>query len=234
MAERVGAIRVLVVDDQALVRSGFTMILDAQPDITVVGEAADGAQAIGAAVTLDPDVVLMDVRMPGVDGIEATAAICAQTQARVLVLTTFDIDEYVYDALHAGASGFLLKDMRRQDLVDAVRIVAAGEALLAPTVTRRLIADVVGRSRPTTASDRHAAARLAALTARESATLGQLARGLSNAEIATELHVTEHTVKTHVSNLLAKLRLRDRVQAVVLAYESGLVVPGAAPSHSQE
>jgi DNA-binding NarL/FixJ family response regulator len=234
MAERVGAIRVLVVDDQALVRSGFTMILDAQPDITVVGEAADGAQAIGAAVTLDPDVVLMDVRMPGVDGIEATAAICAQTQARVLVLTTFDIDEYVYDALHAGASGFLLKDMRRQDLVDAVRIVAAGEALLAPTVTRRLIADVVGRSRPTTASDRHAAARLTALTARESDTLGQLARGLSNAEIATELHVTEHTVKTHVSNLLAKLRLRDRVQAVVLAYESGLVVPGAAPSHSQE
>jgi DNA-binding NarL/FixJ family response regulator len=232
MAERVGAIRVLVVDDQALVRSGFTMILDAQPDITVVGEAADGAQAIDAAVTLDPDVVLMDVRMPGVDGIEATAAICAQTRARVLVLTTFDIDEYVYDALRAGASGFLLKDMRRQDLVDAVRIVAAGEALLAPTVTRRLIADVVGRPRPATATDRQAAARLAALTARETATLRQLARGLSNAEIAAELHVTEHTVKTHVSNLLAKLGLRDRVQAVVLAYESALVVPGAAPTHS--
>jgi DNA-binding NarL/FixJ family response regulator len=232
MAEPIEAIRVLVVDDQALVRSGFTMILDAQPDITVVGEAADGAQAIDAAVTLDPDVVLMDVRMPGVDGIEATAAICAQTRARVLVLTTFDIDEYVYDALRAGASGFLLKDMRRQDLVDAVRIVAAGEALLAPTVTRRLIADVVGRPRPATASDRQAAARLAALTARETATLRQLARGLSNAEIAAELHVTEHTVKTHVSNLLAKLGLRDRVQAVVLAYESALVVPGAAPTHS--
>jgi len=234
MAERAGAIRVLVVDDQALVRSGFTMILDAQPDITVVGEAADGAQAISAVGPLDPDVVLMDVRMPGVDGIEATAAICAQTRARVLVLTTFDLDEYVYDALRAGASGFLLKDMRRQDLVDAVRVVAAGEALLAPTVTRRLIADVVGRPRPAATSDRRAAAELAGLTARETETLRQLARGLSNAEIAAELHVTEHTVKTHVSNLLAKLGLRDRVQAVVLAYELALVVPGAARPHSQE
>ena len=234
MAERAEVIRVLVVDDQALVRSGFTMILDAQPDITVVGEAADGAQAIGAAAALDPDVVLMDVRMPGMDGIEATAAICAQTRARVLVLTTFDLDEYIYDALRAGASGFLLKDMRRQDLVDAVRVIAAGEALLAPTVTRRLIAAVVGRPRSAAASDRRAAARLGGLTARETDTLRQLARGLSNAEIAAELHVTEHTVKTHVSNLLAKLGLRDRVQAVVLAYELALVISGAAPTRSQE
>jgi DNA-binding NarL/FixJ family response regulator len=215
--------RVLVVDDQALVRSGFAMILDAQPDLAVVGEAGDGAAAVRAALALDPDVVLMDVRMPGMDGIAATEAICARTPARVLVLTTFDLDEYVYAALRAGASGFLLKDMRRQELVDAVRTVAAGEALLAPTVTRRLIADVVRRSpRP----DPGLAARVAALTARETDTLRQLARGRSNAEIAAELYVTEHTVKTHVSNVLAKLGLRDRVQAVVLAYESGLVVPG--------
>jgi DNA-binding NarL/FixJ family response regulator len=220
-------IRVLVVDDQALVRSGFGMILDAQPDIAVVGEAADGAEAIEAAAALRPDVVLMDVRMPKVDGIEATAAICAQTDARVLVLTTFDLDEYVYDALRAGASGFLLKDMRREDLVEAVRIVASGEALLAPSVTRRLIADVVGRAAPGTPHDPRVAAKLAALTARETETLRFVARGLSNAEIAEELYVTEHTVKTHVSNLLSKLGLRDRVQAVVLAYETGLVVPGS-------
>ena len=213
-------IRVLVVDDQDLVRGGFTMILEAQPDITVVGEAADGAQAIAMAVDQRPDVVLMDVRMPRVDGIVATAEICAKTDARVLVLTTFDLDEYVYDALRAGASGFLLKDMRREDLVSAVRVVAAGEALLAPTVTRRLIADVV-KIRPATASP----ASLTNLTARETETLRLVARGLSNAEIAAELFVTEHTVKTHVSNLLTKLSLRDRVQAVVLAYESGLVVP---------
>jgi DNA-binding NarL/FixJ family response regulator len=216
-------VRVLVVDDQDLVRSGFTMILDAQPDITVVGEAGDGAAAVRAALALAPDVVLMDVRMPGVDGIAATAAICAGTRARVLVLTTFDLDEYVYDALRAGASGFLLKDIRRDDLVDAVRVVAAGEAMLAPTVTRRLIADVVSRTPP--ARDPRAATRLAALTARETDTLREVARGRSNAEIAAALHVTEHTVKTHVSNLLAKLGLRDRVQAAVLAYESGLVVP---------
>lgn len=213
-------IRVLVVDDQDLVRGGFTMILEAQPDITVVGEAADGAQAIAMAVDQRPDVVLMDVRMPRVDGIAATAEICAKTDARVLVLTTFDLDEYVYDALRAGASGFLLKDMRREDLVSAVRVVAAGEALLAPTVTRRLIADVV-KIRPATAPP----ASLTNLTARETETLRLVARGLSNAEIAAELFVTEHTVKTHVSNLLTKLSLRDRVQAVVLAYESGLVVP---------
>jgi DNA-binding NarL/FixJ family response regulator len=216
--------RVLVVDDQDLVRSGFAMILDAQPDLAVVGEAGDGAAAVRAALSLRPDVVLMDVRMPGMDGIAATSAICAQTSARVLVLTTFDLDEYVYDALRAGASGFLLKDMRRHELVEAVRVVAAGEALLAPTVTRRLIEDVVRRSpRP----DPGLAARLAGLTARETDTLRQLATGRSNAEIAAALFVTEHTVKTHVSNVLAKLGLRDRVQAVVLAYESGIVVPGA-------
>jgi DNA-binding NarL/FixJ family response regulator len=226
MAEPPNPVRVLVVDDQDLVRSGFTVILDAEPDLVVVGEAADGAQALDAAVRLRPDVVVMDIRMPGTDGIAATAAICARTEARVLMLTTFDLDGYVYDALRAGASGFLLKNMRRQDLVDAVRVVAAGEALLAPTVTRRLIADLVGRSGARPAPAPAMAARLAGLSPRETDTLRQLARGLSNAEIAAELYVTEHTVKTHVSNLLAKLGLRDRVQAVVLAYESGLVVAG--------
>jgi DNA-binding NarL/FixJ family response regulator len=215
-------VRVLVVDDQELVRSGFAMILGAQPDIAVVGEAGDGAAAVRAAVSLRPDVVVMDIRMPGVDGVAATAAICARTRARVLVLTTFDLDEYVYDALRAGASGFLLKDIRRHELVDAVRVVAAGEAMLAPTVTRRLIAEVVSR---VPAAVPPAVTRLKALTARETDTLRQVARGLSNVEIAAALHVSEHTVKTHVSNLLAKLGLRDRVQAAVLAYECGLVVP---------
>jgi DNA-binding NarL/FixJ family response regulator len=227
-------VRVLVVDDQPLVRSGFSVILDAEPDITVVGEAGDGAEALDAALRLLPHVVLMDVRMPGVDGIAATAAICGQTPARVLVLTTYDLDEYVYAALRAGASGFLLKTMRRHDLVDAVRIVAAGEALLAPTVTRRLIADLMMRpaSAAWPASYRESlSSRLAGLSPRETDTLRQLARGLSNGEIAAELFVTEHTVKTHVSNLLSKLGLRDRVQAVVLAYESGLVGPR---THSQE
>ncbi|HEY8453810.1 MAG: response regulator transcription factor [Micromonosporaceae bacterium] len=218
-------IRVLIADDQALVRDGFAMILSAQPDLVVVGEAADGAEAVEKARALAPDVVVMDIRMPGMDGIAATAAICAETDARVLVLTTFDLDEYVYSALRAGASGFLLKDMRRDELVEAIRVVAAGEALLAPTVTRRLIADVVRRSPAPVA---RADARLASLTARETDTLRLVARGLSNAEIAAELHVTEHTVKTHVSSILSKLGLRDRVQAVVVAYESGLVQPGAA------
>jgi DNA-binding NarL/FixJ family response regulator len=222
-------LRVLVADDQALVRDGFCVILDAQPDITVVGEAGDGAEAVRTARQLDPDVVLMDVRMPNMDGIEATSRICAETRAKVLMLTTFDRDQYVYDALRAGASGFLLKDIRRDELVAAVRVVAAGDALLAPTVTRRLIADVVSRGRPVPA-DPSVAARLSGLTARETETLRQVARGLSNAEIATRMYVTEHTVKTHVSNLLTKLGLRDRVQAVVLAYESGLVVPGRSPS----
>jgi DNA-binding NarL/FixJ family response regulator len=232
-------IRVLIADDQALVRDGFGMILSAQPDLDLVGEAADGAEAIRAARELNPDVVLMDVRMPNVDGIEATTAICRDTSAKVLVLTTFDLDEYVYDALRAGASGFLLKDMRRAELIDAVRVVAAGEALLAPTVTRRLIADVVNRggNAPTSNGQGSAArpdGRLEALTVRETDTLRQVARGLSNAEIARELYVTEHTVKTHVSSLLSKLGLRDRVQAVVLAYESGLVHPGenAPPQHA--
>jgi DNA-binding NarL/FixJ family response regulator len=223
------SLRVLVADDQALIRSGLCMILEAQPDITVVGEAADGAEAVAQAGAVGPDVVLMDVRMPNLDGIQATRQITASTSARVLVLTTFDLDEYVYDALAAGASGFLLKDMHRDELVAAVRTIAAGEALLAPTVTRRLIADVVaarGTARSTVDHD-----RLRVLTARESDTLRHVARGLSNAEIAAALFVTEHTVKTHVSNLLTKLGLRDRVQAVVLAYETGLVVPG---SHSQE
>ena len=226
-------VRVLVVDDQPLVRSGFVVIIDAEPDLVVVGEAGDGAAAVDATVRLAPDVVLMDVRMPRLDGIVATAEICARTPARVLVLTTYDLDEYVYAALRAGASGFLLKSMRRQDLVEAVRIVAAGDALLAPTVTRRLIADLVTRS-PSAAPPRpDLGARLGGLSPRETDTLRHLARGLSNAEIASELFVTEHTVKTHVSNLLTKLGLRDRVQAVVLAYESGLVEPGGA-THSQE
>jgi DNA-binding NarL/FixJ family response regulator len=221
-------IRVLIADDQALVRDGFSMILSAQPDLQVVGEAADGREAILAARELRPDVVMMDIRMPNVDGIEATATICRETRAKVLVLTTFDLDEYVYEALRAGASGFLLKDMRRAELVEAVRVVAAGEALLAPTVTRRLIADVVGKGRPARTAARSPDPRLAALTTRETDTLRQVARGLSNAEIAVELYVTEHTVKTHVSNVLNKLDLRDRVQAVVLAYETGLVLPGDA------
>ena len=223
-------IRVLIADDLALVRDGFAMILSVQPDLELVGEVSDGAEAIAAARELAPDVVLMDIRMPNVDGIEATAAICRETDARVLVLTTFDLDEYVYDALRAGASGFLLKDMRRDELVGAIRVVASGESLLAPAVTRRLIAHVVGSGAPVTATPIDPA-RLDSLTARETDTLRQVARGLSNAEIAAALFVTEHTVKTHVSNLLTKLGLRDRVQAVVLAYETGLVVPG---THSQE
>ncbi|MEV6390674.1 response regulator transcription factor [Nocardia xishanensis] len=214
--------RVLVVDDQDLFRAGFRLILEAQPDITVVGEAVDGGQAVDLAIELEPDVVVMDVRMPRVDGVAATVRICAETSAKVLVMTMFDLDDYVYAALRAGASGFLLKDLRRDELVDAVRVVAAGEALLAPTVTRRLISDLVqrGHARP------ELAGRLAELTERERDTLRHLARGLSNAELAVALVVSEHTVKTHVSSVLSKLRLRDRVQAVVFAYEAGLVVPG--------
>jgi len=179
---------VLIADDQALVRAGFAMILAAQPDVTVVGEVADGAEAIRAARATSPDVVLMDIRMPNVDGIAATAAICRETQAKVLVLTTFDLDEYVYDEFCAGASGFLLKDVTAERLFEAVRVVAAGEALLAPKVTRRLIADVVTRTRPPAPA--RTDARLASLTARETDTLRQVARGLSNAEIAAGLYVT--------------------------------------------
>ena len=218
-------LRVLVADDQDLVRDGFCVILDAQPDMTVVGEAGDGAEAVRAALHLCPDVVLMDVRMPVKNGIAATAEICAATSSRVLMLTTFDLDEYVYDALHAGASGFLLKNMRRAELVSAVRTVAAGDSLLAPSVTRRLIADMIDRTAPAP----RAARALTSLTARETDALRLVARGLSNVEVAAHLHVSENTVKTHVSNVLTKLNVRDRVQAVIVAYESGLVVPGSHP-----
>lgn len=217
-------IRVVVADDQELVRSGFAMILDAQQDIEVVAEAGDGAQAVEAVRRLAPDVALLDIRMPGTDGIQACRTICAETACRTVMLTTFDADEYVYEALHAGASGFLLKDVRRDDLVHAVRVVAAGESLLAPSVARRLIADYTAR--PTVISS----GRLDVLTARERETLLHLARGLSNAEIAAALVVSEHTVKTHVGNVLSKLGLRDRIQAVICAYETGLIAPGAAPS----
>jgi DNA-binding NarL/FixJ family response regulator len=222
-----GRIRVLVVDDQGLVRAGFRMILEAQPDIEVAGEAADGLDAVAAARRLRPDVVLMDIRMPRLDGLEATRRLAGPGVAdpvRVLMLTTFDLDEYVFEALRAGASGFLLKDLPREDLVAAVRVVAAGDALLAPQVTRRLIEEFARRPAPGGGDP----AALAALTARERETLELLARGLTNAELAEALYVSEHTVKTHVGNVLAKLGLRDRIHAVILAYEVGLVQPGQA------
>ena len=215
-------IRVLVADDQALMRAGFRMILDAQDDIVVVGEAIDGEDAIRQFERVGPDVVVMDVRMPTMDGIEATRRLAAaEPPARVLILTTFDLDEYVYEALRAGASGFLLKDRPPEELVAAVRVIASGEALLAPSVTRRLIEEFAKRSPAVAATE------LAELTERETEVLVLMARGLSNAEIATSLYVAETTVKTHVGRVLHKLRLRDRAQAVVLAYESGLVQPGA-------
>ncbi len=209
-------IRVVIVDDQPLLRAGFRMILEAQPDIDVVGEAADGAEAVAVAEHRRPDVVLMDIRMPVMDGVEATRRLPGQ---RVLILTTFDLDDYVVDALQAGASGFLIKDAPPEDLVNAVRVVARGDALLAPTVTRRLLDRVV----PTLASTRAPAPEaLAELTERELEVLQLIALGLTNAEIAAQLVVTEATVKTHVSHVLAKLGLRSRVQAVVLAYQLGL------------
>ncbi|MFB4276726.1 MULTISPECIES: response regulator [unclassified Nonomuraea] len=217
-------IRVVVADDQELVRAGFSMILDAQPDIEVVAEAGDGEQAVAAVREHRPDLLLLDIRMPVMDGIEAARIVCADGDCRVLMLTTFDLDDYVYDALRAGASGFLLKDVRRDDLVHAVRVVAAGESLLAPSVTTKLIADFTSRAAPRPAAP--PAERLSVLTGREQETLRLIARGLSNAEIARELVVSEHTVKTHVSNVLTKLGLRDRVQAVIVAYETGLTVPG--------
>ncbi|MEV6485794.1 response regulator transcription factor [Streptomyces sp. NPDC051576] len=219
------SIRVVVADDQELVRSGFSMILEAQRDIEVVAEAGDGAEAVAAVHRHAPDVLLLDIRMPVMDGLEAARQVCARSVCKVVMLTTFDLDEYVYEALYAGASGFLLKDVRRDDLVHAVRVVAAGDSLLAPTVTRRLVADIVRRRREEAAAE-VAPQRLEVLTAREEETLRLLARGLSNAEIATTLFVSEHTVKTHVSNVLGKLGLRDRVQAVICAYETGLVSPG--------
>ncbi|MFH8493866.1 response regulator [Streptomyces coeruleorubidus] len=217
-------IRVVVADDQELVRSGFALILDVQPDIEVVAEVGDGDEAVEAVRRHAPDVALLDVRMPRMDGIEACRVISAASDCRTVMLTTFDSDEYVYDALHAGASGFLLKDVRRDDLVHAVRVVARGDSLLAPTVARRLVEQY-------TRSTRHPrpAARLDVLTARERETLLLLARGLSNAEIAAELVVSDHTVKTHVGNVLAKLGLRDRIQAVICAYETGLVAAGGPP-----
>ncbi|WP_330308804.1 MULTISPECIES: response regulator transcription factor [unclassified Streptomyces] len=220
------SIRVVVADDQELVRSGFSMILEAQQDIEVVAEAGDGLEALAAVRRHTPDVLLLDIRMPHMDGLEAARLVCAESGCKVVMLTTFDLDEYVYEALYAGASGFLLKDVRRDDLVHAVRVVAAGDSLLAPSVTRRLVADMIRRRRAEAAPE-PAPARLAALTAREEETLRLLARGLSNAEIATTLFVSEHTVKTHVSNVLSKLGLRDRVQAVICAYETGLVTPGS-------
>jgi DNA-binding NarL/FixJ family response regulator len=218
------SVRVLVADDQALVRSGFRMILEEREDLEVVGEAEDGAQAVALARKLRPDVVLMDVRMPGMDGVEATRRIVASgSAARVLVLTTFDLDEYVYDAIRAGASGFLLKDVQPAQLVEAIRVVAAGEALLAPTVTRRLL-DRFGEA---LSAPQATAPALNGLTEREREILALLARGLSNAELAERLVLSETTVKSHVSSILRKLGLRDRVQAVVLAYEAGLVRPGS-------
>jgi DNA-binding NarL/FixJ family response regulator len=215
-------IRVLLADDQELVRSGFRLILELADGIEVVGEAADGREALRLAKELRPDVILMDVRMPDLDGIEATRRLRRSgVESRVLVLTTFDLDEYVWSARRAGASGFLLKDAPREQLVTAVRIVARGEALLAPAITQRLIERFVVRPRP-----QEAAPALADLSPRELEVLRLVARGLSNAEIARELVVGEATVKTHVARVLRKLELRDRVQAVVLAYESGLVEPG--------
>ena len=217
-------IRVLIADDQELVRTGFRVVLDAEPDLEVVGEAADGQAAVEAASTLQPDVVLMDIRMPNLDGIEATRRLATGTGSpRVLILTTFDLDDYVYEALRAGASGFLLKDARAEELRQAVRMVAAGDALLSPTITRRLIESYTRRP-PAAAQP----APLAELTPRELEVLRLVARGLSNAEIARELVVGDATVKTHVARIFAKLDLHDRAQAVVLAYESGLVQPGGA------
>jgi DNA-binding NarL/FixJ family response regulator/class 3 adenylate cyclase len=220
-------IRVLIVDDQALVRAGFRMILEAETEIQVVGEAADGAEAVAEARRLQPDVVLMDVRMPELDGIEATRRLLEgdDLPTRVVMLTTFDMDEYVYEALRVGASGFLLKDVPPEQLVAGIRAVASGDALLAPSVTRRVIEEFVSRPPETV---RTPPAGLEDLTEREHDVLKLVARGLSNAEITKELYVSDTTVKTHVAHMLAKLHLRDRVQAVVLAYESGLVGPGKA------
>ncbi|MEU4470543.1 response regulator transcription factor [Micromonospora sp. NPDC023888] len=220
-------IRVVIADDQELVRSGFAMILDAQPDITVLAEVGDGEAAVAAVREHRPEVALLDIRMPVMDGIEAARRICADAGSRVIMLTTFDQDDYIYEALYAGASGFLLKDVRREDLVHAVRVVASGDSLLAPSVTRQIIADITGRHRSgVTRSVGGSDARLDVLTAREREALHLLGRGLSNAEIAETLVVSEHTVKTHVSNVLTKLGLRDRAQAVICAYETGLIAVG--------
>jgi DNA-binding NarL/FixJ family response regulator len=248
MSTPAAPVRIVVADDHQIVRSGFAGLLETQPDFKVVGTAEDGAEAVRVCRETSPDIVLMDVRMPGVDGIEATRQLTApgfgaaagpgsgsgsgsesgsgtgsgDDRPRIIILTTFDLDDYVYDALCAGASGFLLKDITAEQLFDAVRVIAAGEALLAPTVTRRLISEFAKTRRPTGP----APAALGSLTPRETEVLRLVAAGLSNTEIAERIVVTEETVKTHVSRILAKLRLRDRTQAVVAAYESGLVVPG--------
>jgi DNA-binding NarL/FixJ family response regulator len=217
-------IRVLIADDQALLRGGFRMILESQKDIEVVGEAGDGREALEQARALQPDVVLMDIRMPELDGLEATRQLVSADGApRVLILTTFDLDEYVYEAMKAGASGFLLKEVRPEQLAEAVRVVAAGETLVAPAITRRLVEEFVRRRPPGSG----APVEVSELTERELEVFKLVARGLSNSEIAATLFLSEATVKTHITHVLAKLRLRDRVQAVVLAYESGLVLPGA-------
>ena len=219
-------VRVLIVDDQALVRTGLRMVLELEPDIDIVGEAADGEQAVTVAAETNPDVILMDVRMPHMDGLEATRRIVGSREQgpRVLILTTFDLDEYVYEALLAGASGFVLKDIPPEQLVEAIRVVAHGDALLSPTITRRLIEEFVRRP-PETA---HPPPReLEQLTPREAEILRFVARGLSNAEIAAQAFVSEPTVKTHIARILMKLGLRDRVQVVVYAYEHGLAKPGA-------
>jgi DNA-binding NarL/FixJ family response regulator len=220
-------IRLLLVDDQALLRMGFRLILEAEPDIEVVGEASDGAAAISMSRALHPDVVLMDVRMPGMNGIQATAEVTAACPAtRVLILTTYDLDEYVFAGLKAGASGFLLKDAPPEELLTAIRTVASGEAVLAPTATRRLIDQFVPLlPDPARRQDQHSL--LDSLTGREKAVFALIAAGRSNREVAAELHLSEGTVKVHVGRILAKLGLRDRVQAVVLAYESGLITPGS-------
>ena len=214
--------RVVIVDDQEMVRTGLGMVLESEPDLEVVGGAGDGEQAVRVVARERPDVVLMDVRMPGTDGIEATRRITeAHPEVAVIMLTTFDVDEYVYGALRAGASGFLLKDAPADDLVAAIRVVASGEALLAPSITKRLIAEFAARRETTTPLG------LDSLTEREAEVLRLVARGMTNAEIAAELYLGETTVKTHVSRLLTKLGLRDRVQLVVAAYESGLIHPGS-------
>ena len=218
-------ISVAVVDDQALVRAGFKVLVDSAPDLRVVGEAGDGAAAVAMVLAQRPDVVLMDVRMPGMDGIEATRAILSSPRGaatRILILTTFELDEYVYGALRAGASGFLLKDTPPEDLLDAIRVIADGDALLAPSVTRRLIAEFASRREPRPADPDV----LGEITPREREVLCLVARGRSNAEIAGELHMSAATAKTHVSRLLAKLGARDRAQLVVVAYETGVVAPG--------
>ena len=218
-----GMIRVLLADDQALIRMGFRMVLDAEADIEVVGEAAVGAAAITQAKALIPDVVLMDIRMPGVNGIEATAEITRTLDTKVLILTTFDLDEYAFGGLRAGASGFLLKDTRPAELIEAIRTVASGEAVVSPRITRRMLEMFAGQLPSGATASGQVDPRIASLTPRETEILCLVARGMSNAEIAAELVVSATTVKTHVGSVLAKLGVRDRVQAVVVAYETGLV-----------